>query len=147
MLNEFKNRNALLDIYFEQMNAEAWIKVFDWLSGCSAVSSINCYIPETDQNLEYLPKNIAECMKQEGFYCFISLTVSGINLVLRFYIESEIECDISPNDIGTEQQLHSLFSFLEQIRTISGVSNYVICPENSKEEVFIVNGNLVNQHT
>lgn len=147
MLNEFRDHHSLLDIYYEQMNAEAWIKVFGWLSGCSEVVSINCYVPKTGQNIEYLPTNIAEYIEQEGFYCFISLMVSGINLVLRFYIKSEIECDISPKEIGTEEQLHSLFNFLEKIRAISGVSKYVICPENCKEKAFIVNGKLGNQHT
>lgn len=147
MLNEFKNQHMLLDIYYEQMNAEAWVKVFGWLSGCSEVISINCYVPEIDQNLEHLPTNIAECVEQEGFYCFISLMVSGINLVLRFYIKSEIECDISPRDIDTEEKLYSLFNFLEKIRAVSGVSKYIICPENCKEEAFIVNGELLNQHT
>jgi hypothetical protein len=145
-LNNFKHQDMLVDIYYEQMNTEGWVKVFDWLSSCPEVISINCYVPKTDQNLEYLPENIAECIDQQGFYCFTSLMVSSINFVIRFYIKSEIECDISPGDVDTEEKLLLLLNFLEKIRVVSGTPRYVVCPENYKEGAFIINGRVVNGH-
>ncbi|GGY78546.1 hypothetical protein GCM10011613_24040 [Cellvibrio zantedeschiae] len=142
VLEEFKHQDMLVDIYYEQMDTEAWVRVFNWLANCPELKSINCYIPTADENLQHLPENIGDYIEQEGFYCFISLTVSGIDLYLRFYIKSEIEGDILPKDIDTEEKLLSLLEFLEKIRLVAGVPKYIVCPENCKK-AYIINGQVV----
>ena len=139
----FEDDGMLVDVYYEYMTTCGWEKLFGWISTNSNVTSINCYIPETDKNLEKIPKEVAAYIDVSGFYCFVSILVGDITLFLRFYEKTELECDISPSDIDSEEKLFALLGVLEEIKIIAGSPRYLVCPENSKEGAFIVNGELV----
>jgi len=139
----FKDDGMLIDIYYEHMSIHGWEKLFSWLSTNENVTSINCYIPETDQNLEKLPNEIAIYINNNSFYCSVSLLVCGITLFLRFYEKTELECDISPSEIQSEEKLFALLGVLEEIRVLTGVERYLVCPENCRDDVFIINGVIV----
>jgi hypothetical protein len=143
--HHFNDHHALIDIYYEAMNDIAWLKLFSWLSENTNVSSINCYISSTDQNLDYFPEDIAKQINEKGFYCFASLLIDDITLFLRFYDKEELECDISPKEIDSEGKLRSLLNILDEIKEIIGVRKYILCPENYKEGTFNVNGVFCNQ--
>ncbi len=139
----FEDDGMLIDVYYEHMTTSGWEKLFRWLSTNSNVTSINCYIPETDENLEKLPNEVASYIDVNGFYCFVSMLVGDITLFLRFYEKTELECDISPSEVDSEDKLFALLGALEEIKFITGSPRYLVCPENSKEGVFIINGELV----
>jgi hypothetical protein len=139
----FEDDGMLVDVYYEHMTTSGWEKLFGWLSANSNVTSINCYIPESDENSEKFPKDINAYIDVSEFYCFVSMLVGDITLFLRFYEKSELECDVSPSEIDSEEKLFALLSILEEIKVVTGSSRYLVCPENSKEGVFIVNGELV----
>ena len=138
----FEDDGMLIDAYYEKMTTSGWEKLFDWLSTNSDVTSVNCYIPETDENLENIPSDVAKYIEVSGFYCFVSILVDGITLFLRFYEKAELECDISPSEIDSEKKFLILLKLLEQIKSITSAKGYIVCPENSKESAFIINGEL-----
>lgn len=139
----FEDDGMLVDVYYERMTMSGWKELFGWLSINSNVTSVNCYIPEIDENLAELPKEVAAYIDVEGFYCFVSILVGDITLFLRFYEKTELECDISPSEIDSAEKLFALIGALEEIKVITGSPRYLVCPENSKEGAFIVNGKLV----
>ncbi|MGA1871718.1 MAG: hypothetical protein ACMUJM_24585 [bacterium] len=134
---------ALIDIYFNGMNEDAWIRLFSWLKNNKNLSSVNCYDPLKDKNYENFPENINMLISEEGFYCFTSLSIEGITLFLRFYTKDELECDISPEEVKDENQLNKLFSVLSKIKSITGVQSYFMCPENYKKGTFNIDGVFV----
>lgn len=139
----FEDDGALVDIYYEGMSAERWVALFNWLRKNENVTSVNCYNPTNDQNLEYLPENIGEMVNLEGFYCVVSLRITGILVCLRFYIESELECDVSPKEIDSEAKLHALLGFLSEVQKVVRASRYFMCPESWKKGTFNINGEFV----
>lgn len=138
----FEDDGMLVDIYYEHMTTHGWEKLFGWLSTSSDVTSINCYTPETDENLEKIPNDVGRQIEINGFYCFASILIGGITLFLRFYEKTELECDISPSDIDSEKKLITFIEVLERIKLITGTNSYLVCPENNKEGAFIINGKL-----
>ena len=100
----FYDDGMLIDVYYEHMTTEGWVKLFDWLSTNSDVTSVNCYIPKTDENLDKLPDDVATYIENSGFYCFVSMLVEGMTLFLRFYEASELECDVSPSEVNNEKK-------------------------------------------
>ena len=140
----FSDHGALIDIYYEDMREESWTNLFNWLSANDSLDSVNCYSPEKDENFEEIPDNVADLLNEKGFYCFVSVLINDITLFLRFYEKDELECDISPKEIESEEKLKSLLTVLDEIKNVTGVSNYVMCPENSKENVFYKNGVFIN---
>ena len=136
----FSDYGALVDIYFEPMNHDSWKRLFIWVNDNPDVSSVNCYISSTDQNIDHIPNNVDDLIGEKGFYCFVSLLFNGITLFLRFYDKDELECDVSSKEIDCEEKLSSLISMLNEIRNIVSVDKYIMCPENYKEGVFNING-------
>lgn len=141
---KFSDDGVLVDIYYEHMTTNGWKSLYNWLSTNSDVTSVNCYIPSIDKNLEQLPSDIVRHIDDSGFYCFVSILVCGITIFLRYYDKSELECDVSPSEINSEEKLISLLSVLEKIKEIVGVNSYLICPENCKDGAFLINGKLVS---
>lgn len=139
----FEDDGMLIDVYYEQMTTHGWEELFNWLSTCQDVTSVNCYIPEIDENLEKIPSDVARYIEMNGFYCFVSILVGGITVFLRFYEQTELECDISPSEIENDKQLATLLNVLEKIKFITGVNRYLVCPENCKESAFILNGEFI----
>lgn len=138
----FYDDGMLIDVYYEHMTTVGWVKLFDWISTNSDVTSVNCYIPKTDENLDKLPDDVGRYIEDSGFYCFVSMLVEGMTLFLRFYEATELECDISPSEVNNEINLVALITVLEKIKSITGVNHYLVCPENSKRSAFILNGEL-----
>jgi len=138
----FYDDGMLVDVYYEHMTNDGWLKLFDWLSTNSDVTSINCYILQTDENLDKLPDDVGRYIENSGFYCFVSILVEGMTLFLRFYEASELECDVSPSEVNSEKKLIALIKALEKIKAITGTNRYLVCPENSKRSAFIINGEL-----
>jgi hypothetical protein len=139
----FKDQGGLVDIYYENMTTFGWEELFRWLSSNPNVASVNCYLPESDENLEELPKGVASHIDDDGFYCFVSVLVGDMTLFLRFYEKAELECDVSPSEMDSEENFSALINILDEIKMITGSPRYLICPESSKGEAFIINGELV----
>lgn len=138
----FDDDGMLIDVYYEHMTTDGWLKLFAWLSNNPDVSSVNCYIPETGENLDRLPHDVDRYIESSGFYCFVSLLIEGMTIILRFYEASELECDVSPSEVNEEIKLMALLDTLEKIKSITSTDHYLICPENNKNGAFIINGEL-----
>ena len=134
----------LLDIYYEGMSKDGWLKLFDWLRTNENLESVNCFNPITQQNIEYIPETVAKDLNQKGFYCFAFLKIEGILISFRFYDKSELECDISPKEIDSEIKLAVLLNTLATVQKVVSASRYLICPENYKKGVFNINGKFIS---
>lgn len=140
----FEDDGALVDIYYEGMSDDRWVKLFSWLRAYENLESVNCYDPIKDQNLECIPETIQNILNQKGFYCFVSLQVKGISISFRFYEKTELECDVSPKEIDCEAKVNTLLNILACVQNVVSASRYIICPENCKKSAFNINGEFVS---
>ena len=110
--HHFEDDGSLIDIYYEGMTDDRWVKLFDWLKDHKNLESVNYYDPIEDKNNDYLPIDIKNKINLNGFYCFVTLEVNGISIVFRFYEKSELECDVSPKEIKKGQVFFCFFTIL-----------------------------------
>ncbi len=140
----FEDRGALVDIFYEGMTNDRWLKLFKWLKGHKGLDSVNYYIPSKDKNLDHFPDTLESDFTEKGFYCFASLQVDGISVFFRFYEVSELESDVSPKEIDSMSKVEVLVNLLSEVQRVVMASRYVMCPENSRDQIFNINGKFVS---
>ncbi|WP_022967663.1 hypothetical protein [Denitrificimonas caeni] len=140
----FEDHGALVDIFYEGMNNDRWLKLFQWLKGHNALDSVNCYIPSKDKNLDLFPNLLESVINEKGFYCFASIKIEGVIVFFRFYEGTELECDVSPKEIDSMIKVDILLNLLSEVQRVVMASRYIMCPENSRDQIFNINGKFVS---
>jgi len=140
----FEDHGALVDIFYEGMTNDRWLRLFQWLAGHKGLDSVNYYIPSKDKNLDYFPGSLVSDIAETGFYCFASLKIEEIIVFFRFYEESELEIDVSPKEINSMSKVEVLVNLLSEVQRVVIASRYVMCPENSRNQIFNINGKFVS---
>lgn len=107
--NEFEPEGSLRDIYIEDINESVW-NLF--LSNLPDSDYELCFTH--GQEVVALPQSFAEIRKlQETEPTTLGIAIEdGIWINCHFFMESEIELDLSPKDIDTESKYKNLIGFL-----------------------------------
>jgi hypothetical protein len=106
---EFEPEGSLRDIYIEDINESVWNLFLSNLPD----SGYKLYFTH-DQEVVALPQSFAEIRKlQETKPTTLGIAIGdGIWINCHFFMESEIELDLSPKDIDTESKFKNLIGFL-----------------------------------
>ena len=129
---EFEADGSLRDIYVEDIDSAVW-EIF---IGSIKSSKYKLEFTHGDASLE-IPTSLAEVKRlqeTDPTTLFVWLN-EKIQVNCHFFIETEIELDVSPNDIISEPEYKVLIGFLEWlartlkervILTHEGMQNHVI---------------------
>ena len=130
---DFVPEGSLRDIYIEDVNESTWNLLLSELPGSGYEFSF-----AHGQKVMALPDSFAEIKQlQKTDPTTLRIAVEkGIWVHCHFFIESEIELDLSPRDIDSEVRFNSLVSFLRWLHL--GLRKPVkLTHENSETEVIL----------
>lgn len=130
---DFEPEGSLRDIYIEDINESVWNLFLSNLPDSEYELRFT-----HGQNVVALPESFAEIkqlQKTEPTTLGIAIE-NGIWINCHFFIDSEIELDLSPNDIDTESKFKNLVGFLRWLHL--GLQKPVkLTHENAQTEVIL----------
>ncbi|GAA4501431.1 hypothetical protein [Pseudaeromonas paramecii] len=130
---DFEPEGSLRDIYIEDINESVWnLFLSDLLDSGYKI----CFTH--GQQVVALPESFAEIKKlQETEPTTLGIAIeNGIWINCHFFIESEIELDLSPKDIDTESKFKNLVGFLHWLH-LALRKPVKLTHENSQTEVIL----------
>ena len=130
---EFETDGSLRDIYIENITVTEWDNFLDYTKS----SKYKLEFTHGDQSIQ-IPENfslIKELQETEPTTLFIWLG-EKIQLNCHFFIENEIELDLSPYDICSEIEFGVLLEFMENLARV--LKNRVIHTHEGMQEQVIL---------
>ena len=123
---EFEWDGSLRDVYILNADVGVWQKVIDSLQ-----SSDYPLLCDVNGKEATLPDNVADVFEKrsEGGPT-LSVDVHGILLNCHFFTEEEVEFDLDPQEIDSEERLQALFRFMRRIGEAAG-RQVIMTPENA----------------
>ncbi|MEE4244829.1 MAG: hypothetical protein V2I33_05435 [Kangiellaceae bacterium] len=114
--HEFETDGSLRDIYVEDINSSVWNEFIREVkrSGYKFEFSHGDAVKELPCDL-----NAIKSMQQTDPTTLYIWIADNIQLNCHFFVETEIELDVSPHDIQTESAYTQLVSFLEWLATVT----------------------------
>ncbi|MGS0535829.1 hypothetical protein [Pseudoalteromonas sp. SaAl2] len=126
--SEFENDGSLRDIYALDTNADSWSLFLDNLR----LSNYKFEFKHGDEVLN-LPSNYTSIRKlQEVNPTTLTIWLSEIRVNCHFFVESEIEMDISPAEINSKENFKELMAFITWF-SYSLQVDVVLTHENAKD--------------
>lgn len=125
---EFEWDGSWRDIYILKTGIGDWQQLIGFLR--KDLYSITFKIGE---NVAPLPADAAEIFhKRNQSGVLMSVQVDGITLNCHFFTEEEIEFDIDPREVNSEERLKELFGFMRRIGQLLQ-KEVILTPENGRE--------------
>jgi len=134
---EFKTDGSLRDIYAENINLEKW----DEFLRSIRLTGFKLEFTHGDKPME-LPNTISEIkqlQETDPTTLFIWLG-DTIQINCHFFMDTEIEMDVSPHDVTSESAYLLLVNFLGWLATLTN-KNVKLTHEGSQEQVILNVGN------
>lgn len=133
---EFETDGSLRDIYVEGVNSSVWDSFISYLKG----SSYKIEFFHGDEKLK-LPESLSSIKKlQETDPTTVHIWVKeGIQINCHFFIDSEIELDLSPYDVQNEHAYLDLIVFLKWVA--SSLKRPVKLTQEGMQDNIILNVN------
>lgn len=130
---EFEPEGSLRDIYIEDIDESVWDLFLHNIRG-----SVYELKFTHGQNLVGLPETFNEIRHlQESDPTTLGIVLeNGICINCHFFVESEIELDLSPREIDSESKFKSLVSFLSWLN-VSLCKPVKLTHENAQTEVIL----------
>ena len=127
--NEFEWDGSLLDLYTLDIHISHWQRLIELLQGTYST------IFTADGNVTSMPKDVADIFHlREEKNVLMAIELDGIQINCHFFTEDEIEFDIDPREISTEEKATRLFEFMQIIgKTLQ--KEVILTPENLQGEV------------
>ena len=131
--SEFEDTSSLRDIYIFNTDEKIWNKVINEINKSSYISEF-----WHGDNKTALPTTFSEIKElQESDPTILKIFLNNVVQVnCYFFVEDEIEMDITPKEITDEAKYNNLVSFLSWL---SGVTNSSVSltHEDSQEQVIL----------
>jgi hypothetical protein len=129
---ELEPDGSLRDIYVLDTNISIWEKLLTEITLSKYVfkfthGEIQLDIPSCFSSIKTL---------QESNPTTLTILVNHIKINCHFFVESEIEMDICPSEVNSEDNFNSLIEFLKWLSKVSN-SNVVLTHENSEDHVIL----------
>ena len=118
------------DIYVLDTNINDWQRLLDFLRESSYVT---IYHGLTGPELPETMQEIFEIQKTS--FSSMSIDIGQIRVNCHFFLESEIEFDIDPRDIDSEEKLTKIFDFMQRIGNLLN-KEVILTEENSEDEIW-----------
>ncbi len=114
--HEFETDGSLRDIYVEDIDSAVWNKFI----GEVKRSGYKFEFSHGDVEKEFpCDLNAIKSMQQTDPTTLYIWVTDNIQLNCHFFVETEIELDVSPHDIQTESAYIQLVTFLEWLATVT----------------------------
>lgn len=130
---EFEPDGSLRDIYVKEIDATVWCSFLEGILASSFEHKFWYGEKETA-----LPSNLTKIRKLQGTDP-TTLKVyldSNVQVNCHFFLEEEIEMDISPEEISNESKFNTLLSFLVRLAELLNRPVY-LTQENTPGEVIL----------
>ncbi len=129
---DFVDDGSLRDIYFLNANIDKWQEFIG-------------AIPSSDFNFEYqldgeqktLPKKAIKIFEDKEHSHLLILKKEGINFNCHFFIKEEIEFDISPNEVNSQDKLAIVMKFMVYFGDLLNLK-VILTPENFQKSPILV---------
>ncbi len=132
----FIDDNSIPDLIIHDVTYENWNLFFKWIKKKDFVKSVNCYVPIGDKNISEIPDNIHELLRNKDFNCHIGIKKDSVSLMIHYYIESTIDCDIYTEEINSISDYKILLSFLDELNSNTKTEGFTMNPEGSTDFIF-----------
>ncbi|HDY7631136.1 TPA: hypothetical protein RQJ73_004506 [Vibrio vulnificus] len=133
---EFQADGSLRDVYIEDINLAKWDQFLDFIK-------LSKYEFEFRHggNLQSLPDTFSSIKNLQGTEPTILSIKLNANFCLNchFFVETEIELDLSPRDVSSEADFEVLLEFLEKLSS-SLACRVTLTPENTPKQVILSYG-------
>ncbi|HKO41927.1 MAG TPA: hypothetical protein VJU84_01450 [Pyrinomonadaceae bacterium] len=128
----FYRDGSLRDIYVLETTNDDWQKLLTFLnSGKYKVAY------ELDSTEKPLPSDFSEIQKCMGeVRQLLSIYIEGVRLNCHFFCTDEIELDLAPNEVDTEETAEAIFRFMAEIGRLLE-KEVILTPENGQEYVIV----------
>jgi len=143
----FTSELSIHDVIFYGVDFAKWKMLLTWLLENDSVQDVNIYNPITDENISSFPSNVNELIEEKGFNCHIRLVQNRISLVIHFFEEKTIDCDIYTDEITTVGDFKNLISLLFEIQRVSQSGKYTINPEGDNDCIYNIDGKFVKSES
>ncbi|KAA0541803.1 hypothetical protein FZW96_21575 [Bacillus sp. BGMRC 2118] len=128
--NVFFQDGTLRDIYVFHTDLEDWKKIINWIG--NSTYSMEFYV-DGQVTSEYENLDIAYLFKEtEKKSILMSINVTGIKINCHFFSQDEIEFDIDPKQIKNENDVSTVFKFMNNLSKVLGKQT-ILSGENSPE--------------
>ena len=130
---EFEPEGSLRDIYIEDIDESVWDQFID-----SILDSAYELKFTHGQKIATIPRSFNEIRQlQKSDPTTLGIVIeNGIRINCHFFVESEIELDLSPREIDSENKFKSLISFLSWVN-VSLCKPVKLTHENAQTEVIL----------
>jgi hypothetical protein len=123
---EFELDGSLRDVYILNADVGVWQKVIDSLR-----SSDYPLLYDVNGTEATLPENVADVFGiRSDVGLSLSVEAEGILLNCHFFTEEEVEFDLDPREMDSEERLQALFRFKRRIGEAAG-RQVIMTPENA----------------
>ena len=128
----FVQDGSLRDIYVRGTTINDWERFYRFLIEKKLPLS---YLRSDDRTAEF-PSSIAKIMEDRRCGHTLSIDLSGILLNTHFFNDREIELDLDPRDVNSEDRFKSLVNFMGEIGRLLR-KEVVLTSENAPEAVIL----------
>ncbi len=133
---EFEVDGSLRDVYIEDINLAKWDQFLDFIK-------LSKYEVEFRHggNLQSLPDTFSSIKNlQDAEPTILSIKLNAnFCLNCHFFMETEIELDLSPRDVSSEADFEVLLEFLDKLSSSLGC-RVVLTPEDTPEQAILSYG-------
>lgn len=128
----FSRDGSLRDIYVCNSTAHDWQKFVTFVHEQKYQTTYELEGIETP-----LPHNFEEIHKRMGeLHQLLSINVKSVRLNCHFFWIEEIELDLLPNEVNTEEQAEAVFEFMAEVgRALD--KEVILTPENGREYTIV----------
>jgi hypothetical protein len=124
--------HALRDIYVLGVIVADWQRVVDWLH--TDPYPIAFYV---DGQPAPLPRDISAVIEQRNeIDVFLEIDVQGVIIHCHFFWPKEIEFDLDPRQVNTEEKEQGVIEFIRALGRLLG-QEVILTPENWRESPFL----------
>jgi len=123
---------SLRDIYVLNITISDWQRLVDWLR--SGPYPIRFYL---NREPAPLPLDVSDLFAHRNdIEVLLKIGVEGIDLHCHFFWHKEIEFDLDPRDVDTEQKEHGIADFMCSVGRLLG-KEVILTPEGWKVGPFL----------
>jgi hypothetical protein len=107
----FEDTGSLHDLYIFDTTVSDWQAVIDWLR-----TGIYPYTFRFDGEIGPLPEKVASIFANRAEVdAFLSLDIAGMQINCFFFWEGEIEFDLAPREVNSDERLNQLLDFMRRL--------------------------------
>ncbi len=139
----FTSEKSIPDVIFYGVDFAKWKTLLSSFVNNQFVQDVNIYNPITDENISSFPSTLNDLIEEKDFNCHIRLVKNGISLMIHFFEEKTIDCDIYTDEITTAEDYENLISHLFEIQRVSQSDKFTMNPEGDYDFIYNINGKFM----